>query len=143
MFRNLNGKFQRFMYGRYGQDALNRFLSFASLALCALSFFIHSLVIVLAMLAIFALIFFRSFSKNFARRRRENQLYEQAAKPVKHFFRYWFTRVKLHKTHWVYSCAECGRILRVPKSAGHGKIEVKCPKCHAAFIKRLGGGNGG
>jgi len=140
--RNFINKFQKFMYGRYGQDSLNRFLSFVSLALCVLSFFIHSVVIVVAILTVFVLIFFRTFSKNFTRRRRENQIYTQAAKPVMRFFKYWFTRIKLHKTHFVYSCAECGSILRVPRSAGYGKIEIKCPKCHASFTKRISGGGG-
>jgi DNA-directed RNA polymerase subunit RPC12/RpoP len=117
-----------------------------------MSFIVKSLIITLFIVFLFLLTIFRSHSKNFARRRRENQLYEQAAKPVKRFFKYWFTRIKSHKTHRIYVCTKCGGFLRVPKSAwaynpseggqrgGRVKrLEIKCPKCGASFSQRLSG----
>ena len=137
-FRGFLDKYKRFLYGRYGQDGLNRFISFFALALCVLSFIIRSPYISATIFALLIITVFRSFSKNFARRRRENQVYEKAAKPVKRVFKYWFVRLKSRKTHRVYTCRDCHSILRVPKSAPQGKIEIKCPKCGVMSIRRPG-----
>ena len=138
-FSNLALKYQRFMYGRYGQDNLNRFISFFALFLCVLSFFIRSLILTAAILILLVISFYRTLSKNHARRRAENQFYLRTSRPVKNYFKYLAVRVKSRKTHYVYSCAGCGGVLRVPKSAPPGKIEVKCPKCGATSARRITG----
>ena len=138
VFRKVMDKYKRFLYGRYGQDKLNRFISYTAIALCALSFIVRSTLISVAVLILFAFSLFRSFSKNFAARRRENQIYEKAAKPVAHFFKYWYIRIKSQKTHRVYTCGKCHSILRVPKTAGGGKLEIICPKCGDSFTRRIG-----
>ena len=135
-FRKLADKYRRFLYGRYGHDSLNRFIYFFSIALCILSFFVRSNFFFIAILMLFAITLYRSLSKNFAKRRRENQLFEKAAKPVKRHFKYWYIRFTSKKTHRVFTCVKCKSILRIPKAAGHGKIEIKCPKCGASFISR-------
>ena len=140
MFRKAIEKYRQFLYGRYGQDNLNRFISILALVLCVFSFFIGSIYLYVFILILFALSLFRSFSKNFAKRRRENQIYLNASKPVKRFFRYWRVRLKSQKTHRVYTCEKCHSILRVPKAAGSGKLEIKCPKCGESFTRRIGGG---
>ena len=128
------------MYGRYGQDGLNRFISYLAIFLCILSFFVNSSIIYFSVLGLFVLSLFRSLSKNFARRRQENQLYEKAAKPVKRSFKYCVIRIKSRKTHRVFTCGKCHSILRIPKSAGNGgKVEIKCPKCGGAFTRYIGG----
>lgn len=136
-FSNLALKYQRFMYGRYGNDNLNRFISFFALFLCAISLFVKSSVLPFAILALLAFSFYRSFSKKHEQRRRENQAYLRASKPVKNYFKYWVVRIKSRKSHYVYTCAKCKGILRVPKSASPGKIEVKCPKCGASFARHI------
>lgn len=138
-FRKMADGYRRFLYGRYGQDALNRFISVLALALCLISFFVKSSVLYIIILILFALSMFRSLSKSFAKRRIENQMYEMAAKPVKRYFRFWSVRLKSGKTHRVFTCASCGSILRIPKDAARGKIEIKCPKCGASFTKRIEG----
>jgi len=127
------------MYGRYGQDGLNLFISALALVLCVVSFIIRSMYISVAILLLFAVSIFRSFSKNFTARRRENRLYEKASAPVRRYVKYWRVRIKSGKTHRVYSCEKCHSILRVPKSAPRGRIEVKCPKCGDTFTRRLSG----
>lgn len=139
-FKKVSLKLKQFMYGRYGTDSLNRFISVLALALCFLSFIIRIAPLPYIVLGLLAISLFRSLSKNHVRRRRENSLYENAAKPVRRISKYWITRIKLSKTHKVYSCEKCHGILRVPKNAGRGgklKIEIKCPKCGTAFIRRI------
>ena len=139
MLRKAMDSYRRFLYGRYGQDGLNRFISVLALVFCVLSFFIRSNIVYICIFALFALSLFRSLSKKHAARRRENQAYEKAARPAKRFFKYWFVRIKSQKTHRVYRCDQCSSILRIPKSAGGGKFEIKCPKCGQTSTRRLGG----
>jgi rubrerythrin len=82
---------------------------------------------------------FRSFSRNFERRRSENQTFERLSRPAAQGLKYAFARVKYRKTHRVYMCESCRNILKIPRAPGSvaaGKrIEIKCPKCGRAFIK--------
>ena len=133
-------KYRQFMYGRYGTDRLNRFISYVALVLCMASFILRSPFISLAIFCLFGLSLFRSMSKNIARRRRECLVYENASRPAKRFFKYWFTRLRTLKTHRIYTCGACSSILRVPRSAPRGMIEIKCPRCGWAFTRRLTGG---
>ena len=66
-------KFIRFMAGRYGADQFSRFLSFVALALIVLNLFVRSNVLWILGLAALVLTYVRMFSKNFARRRKENE----------------------------------------------------------------------
>jgi len=138
IFGGLIDRYKHFLYGRYGQDGLNRFISCLAIALCIISFIVRSTYLTVAILILFALSLYRSFSKKFARRRQENQLYEKAAKPVKRYVKYWFIRIKTHKTHRVYTCRKCHSILRVPKSAPRDRIEIKCPKCGDKYLRIKG-----
>jgi len=117
MRRILDG-YRRFLYGRYGHDKLNRFISFTALGLCVISFFVRSFVLTIVIFTLLILSLYRSLSKNHARRMRENMLYDRAAKPVRRFFKYWLARIKSYRTHKIYVCSNCHSILRVPKSAG-------------------------
>ena len=130
-------KYRQFLYGRYGQDRLNRFISYLALALCAISFIIRTPILSISIFALFGLSLFRSMSKNHNRRRRENQIYETASRPAKRFFKYWFVRIKSRKTHMIYTCGKCRSILRVPKDAPQGRLEIRCPKCGDSFTRRV------
>jgi len=118
MFQRIMEKYRRFLYGRYGHDSLNRFISVVALVLCALSFLIRSTLFPLTVFILLFISLFRQLSKNHARRARENQIYERAAKPVKKYLKFQYTRFKLRNTHKVFTCAKCHSILRVPKNAG-------------------------
>ena len=142
MFRKITEKYGKLLYGRYGQDGLNRFISLLAIAICLLSFLVRSMAITVSVLVLLAISLFRSFSKNFKARKKENEMYEKAAKPVKRLAKYWFIRLKSHKTHRVDTCEKCQSILRVPKAAGGGKIAIKCPKCGDSFVRRIGSAAG-
>jgi len=127
-------KFLRFMAGRYGADQLSRFLSFAALVLIVLNIFIHSSVLWVLGLALLVLVYVRMFSKNFERRRRENERYLRIKTKLTGGFRDWTDRRKQSKDYVFFRCPGCHAMLRVPR--GKGKIRITCRKCGNAFEKK-------
>ena len=69
--------FRRFMYGRYGTDSLNRFLSIVSLIFLLLSMVTRWPAFYLLAMLLMLCTLFRSFSRNAWKRGRENQIYLQ------------------------------------------------------------------
>lgn len=126
--------FQRFMYGRYGQDNLNQFLSMSALML-----YILSMVARWSILNSMALIFllfsvYRMLSRNLEQRRQENFAFLRAKSKVMVYINRINLRLRWRKTHRYYQCPSCKQSLRVPK--GKGNIVIHCPKCHTSFEKR-------
>lgn len=126
-------KLYRFMLGRYGNDGLNRFLMIAALVCLFVSFFGFRFFYLLALLLL-AAVYFRMFSKNSVKRRKENAVYMQYEYKVKQFFFRQTQNLRQRKTHHIYKCPSCGQKIRIPR--GKGKIEIRCPKCSRTFIKR-------
>ncbi len=138
MFRNilysLSQRLAQFMYGRYGNDALTRFLS----VFCLVLFFAYLVtrIFVLYILA-FVLVFwsvFRSLSRNFAARQKELTTYLNISGKIKGWFNLRKRMFNERKTTRYYKCKSCKAYLKVPK--GRGKLEISCPKCKYTFIKR-------
>jgi len=130
-------KLYRFMYGRYGNDALNKFLLWVYVAwivICMIvSLFIpsdnkfsiwFSLFYWVSSLALAIWIFSRSFSRNIPARRKENEKFCN-------FFRLRKNKRRDRKTHVYRKCPECKAVLRLPKSKG--KHFVVCPRCKNRF----------
>ena len=132
--QKLRSTMYRMSYGRYGNDQLSRFLLFGGLGLFVV--YLITNVRLLYSLAIVMMFFnvYRSYSKNFERRRRELDTYLfYKAKFDKKFAlqkRIWNER----KTHVFFKCPTCKTVVRLPK--GKGKIEICCPKCNTKFIKK-------
>lgn len=127
-------KFLRFMAGRYGADQLSRFLSFTALALIVLNIFFRSNVLWVLSLVLLVLVYVRMFSKNFERRRRENERFLQIKNKLTGGFKNWTDRRKQSKDYVFFRCPSCHAMLRVPR--GKGKIRVTCRKCGNAFEKK-------
>lgn len=127
-------RFYRFMQGRYGQDQLSKFLTYAALVCVILNIFVRSRVLYWAFWILIVYAYFRMFSKNYNARYAENQKYLQLTAKA----RYWFDQQKKlmeeRKFHHIYTCPKCKQKIRIPK--GKGKIMVRCPKCHHEFQKR-------
>ena len=125
-------KLYRFMYGRYGNDALNKFLLWMYIAwilVCmVISLFTDSIWFSLfywvSSLALAIWIFARSFSRNIPARRKENEKFCG-------FFRLRKNKRRDRKTHVYRKCPECKAVLRLPKSKG--KHFVVCPRCKNRF----------
>ena len=130
-FEKIRNALYRFMYGRYGSDALNRallgllvLLSLAAALLQAVP--IVSIVLRVAECVLIFLVFFRMLSKNIQKRSEENRRFvarfgdarEIAARR---------RRQKQDTAHRYFTCRRCGTVCRLPK--GRGKLIFTCPKC--------------
>ena len=73
MFYRLKEMLYRFMYGRYGNDALGNFLFILYFIISVVNIFISSIILYLLSLATVFFIFFRMFSRNITARSKENQ----------------------------------------------------------------------
>ena len=128
----LRDKLQNFMEGRYGMDELSRFITFLSLGLLIVSFFVARLF--LSMTAILLLIwsYIRMLSRNHTKRWAENDRFLKMKQQFFGFFR-GKTRAFKDREHCYFKCPNCKKQLRVPR--GKGNISIHCPRCHTEFIK--------
>ena len=124
------------MYGRYGTDTLNKVLLWTYVILVlvysVVSIFITnskvSAILMVCYLLISALlifwIFFRQFSRNIQKRRRENEKFCG-------FFKLRRNKFRDRKTHVYRKCPSCRAVLRLPRAKG--RHAVICPRCKNRF----------
>jgi flagellar biosynthesis component FlhA len=127
-------KFRQFMAGRYGTDALNQFLNIAAIVLLLLALITRvGLFSTLALIAL-VLCYYRTFSRNIAKRTEENYKFytakERAAARFATYKDMWANR----KQYRYYRCPKCHQKLRVPR--GRGRIQISCPRCGDQFVKK-------
>lgn len=134
MIVNFREKLTRFMYGRYGVDALSKALLYLSVAILIISMFVTNAVLNLCAMILLVVCYARMLSKNFAKRQQENIKYLNIYNRFKYQFSKISFRMKESKTHHIYSCTKCKQKIRVPR--GKGRISIRCPKCQNEFIKR-------
>ena len=118
--------FYKFMYGRYGTDTLNRFLSLLVIIILVVMVFLNGyprLILSVVGLILLFLVYFRMFSRNIYQRRKEND-----------WFRKIINRVKNIPHYRYFKCPNCKVKIRIPRHKG--KIEITCPKCRGTFIKK-------
>lgn len=131
-------KLMRFMQGRYGADTLSKVLLAAGLIIVILSGFLarNAAGTVFYVLGWVLLIYcyFRMFSRNVSKRYAENQAFLARTYKIRGFFRRQADIWKQRKVYHIYKCPGCGQKIRIPR--GKGKIEIRCPKCGATFIKK-------
>lgn len=127
----------RFMYGRYGNDQLSRFLLIAAIVCFVLSVFLggaaHTVFWLLAV-AVLVWCYVRMFSKNFEKRRAENNWYLKREAAVKRWFRSLKDRWTQRKEYRFFRCPSCKALLRVPK--GKGRIQLRCRQCGHQFERK-------
>ena len=120
----------RFMAGRNGNDALNRFLLACDLALLLLSALLGGPFFLLAV-ALLVFIYFRMLSRSVYRRQAENARYLRAKSKLLSRLRLVGERWKQRRDYKFFVCPSCRATLRVPK--GRGKIKIVCRKCGTSF----------
>lgn len=131
------------MYGRNGVDALGRFTLFLYAFLAILNIvtagfpalrIFNYVVWGIETLALI-LFLFRCFSKNYVRRRKENELYLRLRHPIAAWFGLCRNRIRDRKTHVYRKCPQCRAVLRLPRTSG--QHTVRCPKCGNRFEVRV------
>lgn len=127
-------RFQRFMAGRYGADALNQFLSILCLVCLVIAMIGRVYLFYWLGLALLIWQYFRMFSRNIPARTAENYKYytikERLAGRVRQARARWAGRRFYH----YYTCPQCHQKLRVPR--GRGRIQISCPRCGTQFIRK-------
>ena len=123
----LGYKMASFMYGRYGNDALTKFLLVLAIILMVISWIPRLWWVYLFALAVMIWSLFRTFSRRFDKRRRELDAYLKIKKPIVNFFKLQRNKWRDRKTHVYFKCKKCKAVLRVPK--GKGSIVVICTRC--------------
>jgi hypothetical protein len=123
-------KLLRFMQGRNGNDAFNRFLLGLELVLLLISFLLRGFAARLfnaLFLLLLVYIYYRMFSRDLYKRSTENAWYWEKRNRVLGKFRLLKERWLQRKDFRFFSCPSCHTTLRVPK--GRGKIKIVCRKC--------------
>ncbi len=115
------------MYGRYGNDALTKFLLILALILMLISWIPNLAWVYLLALAVMIWSLCRTFSRRFDKRRRELDRYLKIKNGVVNFFKLRRNMWRDRKTHVYFKCKKCKAVLRVPK--GKGSIVVICTRC--------------
>ena len=129
-------RFRTFFAGRYGSDALNKAMSVAACVLLILSMFVHGPAGTVCMaLATVLLVgcYVRMLSRDYTRRRAENDRYLQLVAPLTRKLSRLQTRVRQLNTYSFFKCPNCATVLRVPKNKGH--VRITCKNCGNVFDK--------
>ena len=110
MFQKIKYALMRFMQGRYGADALGRFLGWVALAFYILGVFIPALA---------------------ARRTAENAWFWNKTAKLRTSFSQARVRFKNRKEYKYFRCPKCHAWLKLKRGAGEGTLT--CGKCKHAF----------
>lgn len=135
-----NRNFTAFMAGRYGADALGRFLSVCGCICILLSVAVRgkstffSAVFSAAALALLICCYVRIFSRKVAARSEENRKYLSYRNRFFGSFRLLKSCFRQRKDYAFFRCPSCREVVRVPR--GKGKIRITCPRCGYAFEKK-------
>lgn len=125
---------RRFLYGRYGNDALGMATLIGYLAFSVLSSAMNNLILMIPALILLIVYFYRFMSRRTAARYQENQVFLRIWGGVKRFFTHPVAFFKDHLHYAYFTCPTCKQKLRVPRKKG--KVRVHCPKCGTEFIKK-------
>ena len=134
MFYRFQMYLSRLLYGRCGLDTLNKAIASLYVLLMFLNLFFRNAVIYLLIWLLFALLLFRMFSKNLAKRQRENNRFTALFQKVAQRHRLQKQR-RADKMHVYKKCPHCKATLRLPRKPG--KHQVDCPKCRREFSVRI------
>lgn len=152
---NFRNRLYQFMQGRNGIDQLSKFLNrtgfvFLLLAIissiltvafanhassAAIVFRVLYFVLYAIGLALFIWAYFRIFSRNVAKRQKENTRYLYRVQRIKRFFSGKQQEWKDRKTYKYFKCPQCGQRMRAPRNKG--KIRVTCSKCKNIFVTKV------
>lgn len=146
----MRDRFNRFMYGRYGNDDLNRVMMWGAVICAVLSIFIFPKFFTFLTYVLLISGIYRCMSRRQEDRFRENEAFMALKDRIMSRFgrrtyytgnqssyssgqkSSWYT--PKDKTKKIFRCPNCKQKVRVPR--GKGTIMITCPKCHTEFRKR-------
>ena len=135
LFRRIADYLAGFMSGRYGgRDNLNIALLGFALLLMLINAFAKSAGLTLFTAAVLGYHLFRSLSRNFPARQKENSVFTQAVLKVYRWCRHTVRHILGDSNYKYYTCPQCRKELRVPRKKGN--IEITCPQCGRSFRAR-------
>lgn len=134
-FSKLSRSFSQFMYGRYGNDSLNRFLIGVWFGEAIINLFFRSIFLYLLGTVLCIVVFYRMFSKNLVKRRRENAAWYEFSTKIKNSFHLWTVRIRDRKVARFFKCPQCKAPIRMPRKTG--KFNIRCTKCGNVFQKEF------
>lgn len=129
----MKDKLIRFMQGRYGIDSFGKCILGIGLAAIVISWFSDSAAFPLLTWVCIFYTYYRMLSRNIYKRSAENQAYLARTYKLRCFFARQKNMLAQRRTHHIYKCPSCRQKIRIPR--GKGRIEIRCPKCSATFIK--------
>lgn len=135
-FQKIKYRIARMMYGRYGNDELNIVLLVLALVLSVVGSLPVPYLWLSSVVGLIVLCwtFFRTFSRNIVKRRRELEFYLKIKNKPKNARKLRKNKKRDKKTHVYFKCPKCRAVLRVPR--GKGDIIVTCPRCNERIEKR-------
>lgn len=120
--------------GINGRDELGSCCYIIGIILLLINLLVRSGVLNVLCMLLVAYSVFRFCSKRVIKRSEENRRFIAITEPVRRRCNLIKLRLTYRKSHKYYLCPGCRQMIRVPK--GKGKIEISCPKCRTAFIRR-------
>ena len=132
-------KFNKFMYGRYGNDELNQFLFKLVIGSLIISLFTKGITYISEIFYYISIclaisVYYRIFSKNIGKRLSERDSYLSYRSKFKAKQEKRKRQQAQRKSYAFFKCPSCKQKVRVPK--GKGKISIHCPKCGVDFNKK-------
>ena len=133
-------KLARFMWGRYGIDGLYYGLFVTYIVTWILQYivkpdFLKAIISLIGLAALFFMVF-RVFSRNIAKRRKENEKFMRIWTKTKNYFVLQKNKIRDFKNFTYKKCPACKANLRLPRKKG--THNVVCPKCRNRFeVKNL------
>lgn len=124
----------KWLSNSYGTDELYRFLLAICLIMIIINIFVDNIIFKVIELIIFTFAMYRVFSKNYSRRRKENQMYIKIKNKLKKKYDLQKQKIRDRRTHMYKKCPQCKQMIRLPLQKG--KHMVKCPTCGNRFEVR-------
>ncbi|MBO5790505.1 MAG: hypothetical protein J6R40_05055 [Clostridia bacterium] len=136
----LRERIARVMAGRYGPDKLYQSTIWCCLILVIVSAFLRRFPLAYFIVTgvetlLFVWAMWRFFSKNIAKRQRENYRFLQFFAGVRKWFRLQKSKRRDRKVAVYRKCPHCKATLRLPKQKG--KHSARCPRCRTLFEVKI------
>lgn len=121
-------KLSKFMYGRYGLDALSKFLLKLLFWVLMFNILIHHYIMFIIEVLLLLIILYRVLSKKIYIRNKENQIYLRIKNKLLKPFNNIIRNIK-DKDHVYKKCRSCKKVLKLPLPDKREIKRVKCPNC--------------